>query len=117
MRNIKDIYESRKVREFRSKVHKSFRDGKDWVIDNKEMIIVMAPIVVGIATPIIKTVSKHITLGKAKDLKELYCYDRSLGHYWSLKRELTNNEWLTIDRRKKCGERLSDILADMRVLK
>lgn len=117
MRNIKDIYESQRVREFRSKVDKSFRDGKDWVVDNKEAIIVLAPIVVGIATPVVKAVSKHITLGKAKDLKELYCYDRSLGHYWSLKRELTNTEWLTVDRRKKCGERLSDILADMRVLK
>lgn len=116
MRNIKDIYESQSVREFRSKVNKSFRDGKDWVIDNKEMII-YNPIVVGIATPIIKAVSKNITLGKAKDLKELYCYDRSLGHYWSLRRELTNQEWLTVDRRKKCGERLADILADMRVLK
>lgn len=117
MRNIKDIYESQKVREFRSKVHKSFRDGKDWVVDNKEMIVVVAPIVIGLLTPIVKSVSKHVTLGKAKDLKELYCYDRSLGHYWSLRRELTNKEWLTVDRRKKCGERLADILADMRVLK
>ena len=117
MRNIKDIYESQKVSEFRSKVHKSFRDGKDWVVDNKEMIVVVAPIVIGLLTPIVKSVSKHVTLGKAKDLKELYCYDRSLGHYWSLRRELTNNEWLTVDRRKKCGERLADILADMRVLK
>ena len=117
MRNIKDIYESQKVREFKSKVHKSFRDGKDWVIDNKEMIIVLAPIVAGIATPIIKGIGKHVTLKKTKDLKELYCYDRSLGHYWSLRRELTNREWIAIDRRKKCGEHLADILADMRVLK
>ena len=117
MRNIKDIYESQKVREFRSKVDKSFRDTRDWVIDNKEAIIVLAPIVIGLATPIIKGVNKHITLNKAKDVKELYCYDRSLGHYWSLRRELTNQEWITIDRRKKCGERLSDILESMRVLK
>lgn len=117
MGNIKDIYESEKVREFRSKVDKSFRDGKDWVIDNKETIIVLAPVVIGVVTPVIKAVSKHIILGKAKDIKELYCYDRSLGHYWSLRRELTNNEWITIDRRKKCGERLADILESMRVLK
>lgn len=48
--------------------------------------------------------------------KHLYCYDRSLGHYWKLRRELTNEEWLEIDKRKKNGERLSDILDDMRVL-
>ena len=117
MKSFKEIYESQTVREFRSKVDKSFRDGKYWVIDNKEMIIVLAPVAIGIVTPIVKSVNKHITLGKAKDLKELYCYDRSLGHYWSLKRELTNNEWITIDRRKKCGEHLADILESMRVLK
>ena len=60
--------------------------------------------------------SKHAALAKEQDLKDLYCYDRSLGHYWKLRRELTNDEWLEIDKRKKEGERLSDILDDMKVL-
>lgn len=117
MKNVKDIYESQRVQNFKSKMKEKFKNGKDWVVDNKETIIVLAPIVIGVAKPIIKTVSKNITLRKAKDVKELYCYDRSLGHYWRLKRELTNNEWVTIDRRKKCGERLADILDSMKVLK
>jgi len=117
MRNIKDIYESQKFQDLKWRVEQKIQDGKDWVIENKEAIIVLTPIVIGIAAPIIKTVGKHITLRKTKDLKELYCYDRSLGHYWRLKRELSNKEWIIIDRRKKCGERLSDILEDMRVLK
>lgn len=117
MKNVKDIYESQRVKNFKSKIKEKFNNGKDWVIDNKETVMVLAPIVIGIATPIVKMVSKNITLKKAKDVKELYCYDRSLGHYWSLKRELTNNEWITIDRRRKCGERLADILDSMKVLK
>ena len=60
--------------------------------------------------------SKHAALTKEQTLKDLYCYDRSLGHYWKLRRELTNEEWLEIDKRKKNGERLSDILDAMRVL-
>ena len=117
MKNVKDIYESQRVQNFKSKVKEKLNNGKDWVVDNKETVMVLAPIVIGIATPIVKMVSKNITLRKAKDVKELYCYDRSLGHYWRLKRELTNNEWVTIDRRKKCGERLADILDSMKVLK
>ena len=117
MKNVKDIYESQRVQNFKSKVKEKLNNGKYWVIDNKETVMVLAPIVIGIATPIVKMVSKNITLRKAKDVKELYCYDRSLGHYWRLKRELTNNEWVTIDRRKKSGERLADILDSMKVLK
>jgi len=49
--------------------------------------------------------------------KDLYCYDRSVGHYWKLRRELSNKEWLEIDQREKNGERLSDILSEMKVLK
>ena len=62
-------------------------------------------------------VSKRINLRKQEELKDLYCYDRSLGHYWRLRRELTNAEWLEIDRRKKNGERLADILEELKVLK
>ena len=62
-------------------------------------------------------VSKRINLRKQEELKDLYCYDRSLGHYWRLRRELSNKEWLEIDQRKKNGERLSDILAEMKVSK
>lgn len=117
MKNINNFYESQKAQDLKWKIKEKIKNGKDWIVDNKETIIVLAPIVIGIASPIIKSISKHVTLRKTKDLKELYCYDRSLGHYWRLKRELSNREWVTIDRRKKCGEHLSDILEDMRVLK
>ena len=54
---------------------------------------------------------------KEKNLKDLYCYDRSLGHYWKLRRELTNSEWVKIDQRKQNGERLADILDELKALK
>ena len=65
----------------------------------------------------VKVVGKYVNQHKQEDLKDLYCYDRSLGHYWKLRRELTNDEWLEIDKRKKNGERLSDILDELKVLK
>lgn len=89
----------------------------EWFGRNKEAILILTPVVIGGATTLVKVVGKRINLHKQEAVKNLYCYDRSLGHYWALRRELTNSEWLKIDQRKKQGERLSDILAELRVLK
>ena len=101
----------------RNRVNRKIHDGYEWFLENKDFVVSITPFVVGGATTIFKIVGKRRNLRKEESLKDLYCYDRSLGHYWRLKRELTNKEWLEIDRRKNNGERLSDILAQMKVLK
>lgn len=90
---------------------------REWVSRNKEAVMVLTPVVIGGLTTIVKVVGKRSNLRKEEAVKNLYCYDRSLGHYWALRRELSNREWLEIDQRKKNGERLSDILAELKVLK
>lgn len=87
-----------------------------WVKNHKEEILLVTPLVIGGTTTIIKVVGKHVNLRKQEAIKDLYCYDRSLGHYWKLSRELTNSEWIEIERRRKAGERLADILANLKVL-
>ena len=84
--------------------------------ENKEAVVGLAAITGGFATKIIHGAIKRSNLKKESDNKELYCYDRSLGHYWKLRRRLTNDEWVEIDKRKKNGERLADILDEMKVL-
>lgn len=77
------------------------------------------PLIVGSIPVITKTVTgvtKHANLRKEQKIKELYCYDPSLGHYWKLNRKLSNSDWVKIDRRRQAGERMSDILNDMKVL-
>ena len=103
--------------ELKMKFKRKLRDGKEWIVRNKEAVIILTPIAIKGATSIIKVVGKSRNLRKEEELKDLYCYDRSLGHYWRLKRELSNREWLEIDRRKRNGERLSDILTELKVLK
>ena len=102
---------------FKEKIKSKLKKGAAWCAKNKETLIALTPVVVGGISTITKVVGKHINLRKEETVKELYCYDRSLGHYWSLRRDLTNKEWLEIDERKKNGERLADILAGMKVLK
>lgn len=99
------------------KIYCKLQNGKEWMIRNRNMIVTVAPVALGCATVAIKTVGKRSNLRKTENLKNLYCYDRSLGHYWRLKRKLSNREWVDIDRRRRRGERLSDILSEMKVLK
>lgn len=99
--------------QFKNKVNKA----KCWVIDNKEVIVLVAPAVIGGMAKFGRFACKHINLRKQENIKNLYCYDRSLGHYWRLRRELSNREWTEIDKRKHNGERLADILNEMKVLK
>ena len=105
-----------KLRRLKWKAKEMLQQAWGWYKEHKEEIIVLTPIVVGGGTAIVKVVGKHINLHKQEQVKNLYCYDRSLGHYWKLRRELTNAEWLEIDRRRKTGERMADILAALKVL-
>lgn len=101
----------------RNSINRKISDGYEWFVQNKDLVVSVTPFVIGATTTIYRIVGKRRNLRKEEELKDLYCYDRSLGHYWRLKRELTNKEWLEVDRRKRNGERLSDILAQMKVLK
>lgn len=101
----------------RAKVTEQKEKVVNWAYRNQGWLIPLIPAVIGGVFGTIKIVGKHANLHKEKDVKELFCYDRSLGHYWALRRALTNAEWLEIDKRKANGERLADILAELKVLK
>lgn len=118
--NIDDFRKESKKREFKEKVKEkasnAYQKTKAFCINNREIVI---PVAITLSTGLVKISKmavKSKNLKKEEQLKEEYCYDRSLGHYWKLRRPLTNNEWLEIDQRKRDGERLSDILAELKVL-
>lgn len=115
--SIDDFKKEAKKRAFKEKVKQKLARGKEIVINNKEAIAILTPIIIKGITTTTKAVTKNASLRKEEKNKNLYCYDPSLGHYWKLKRELTNSEWLEIDRRRSKGERYADILDDLRVLK
>lgn len=108
-----ELEKARKKAKRREWIREKTESAQRWYYSHRNEILVLAPV----AVAAIKFGGKHINLAKEKNLKENYCYDRSLGHYWSLRRTPSNQEWLEIDRRKKNGERLADILSDMRLLK
>ena len=108
-----ELEKARKKAKRRERIREKTVKVQGWYYDHRQEILVLAPVVLAA----IKFGGKQVKLSKEKHLKEDYCYDRSLGHYWALRRTPSNQEWLEIDRRKRNGERMADILSDMRLLK
>lgn len=97
----------------KAKVEKTLR----WLEDNPEVVIVLAPIVLGGTFQLAKLGVRRHNLSLETNHREKYVYDRSLGHYWELRRKLSNNEWVAIETRRRRGESLGKILGDMKVLR
>ena len=106
-----------KKQEFKEKMDKKAQSVKRFCHDNKGLLIVATTVIASESIKLSKAMIKRRQLKKQEQLQEEYCYDRSLGHYWRLKRPLSNREWLEIDGQKKSGKRLADILSSMKVLK
>lgn len=112
-----DITWELKKDQIRRKFERGFQEVKDFCKQRPDIALAVGTALVGAIGGGIKFATKRANLHKEKLLKNNYCYDRSLGHYWKLRRELTNDEWVQIDKRKKNGERLADILDSLKVLK
>lgn len=115
--DLEDIIKAEKKAKKREAFQNKIKSIGTWITNNKELVIVAIPVVAGAVTGATKLVKKTVVQRQAKDLKELYCYDPSLGHYWRLKRKLTNADWIKINARKNNGESLGTILDELKVLK
>ena len=98
-------------------IKNKYRKAKRVLVDNKEMILTLAPVVVGGVTVLAKVITRQQKIHQEMTLKERYVWDAKLGHYWLVNRKLSNTEWTEIERRKNAGESLGNILASMKVLK
>lgn len=92
-------------------------DVKDWYEENKVLVWLFGPTVIGAIGGIAKAVLKHKNINAAEDLKTLFVWDAHIGHYWQLRRKLTSAEWLSVESRVKAGESMGKVLSELRVLK
>lgn len=107
---------SEKWNSFKDWSKKKFNEAKIWCGEHKELVVGVVPVLITGFFEVIKIASKADAREEEKELKELYIYDRSMGHYWKLRRRLTNSEYREIERRRAEGESMGEILEDMRVL-
>lgn len=101
----------------KQKVEIKTKEAWNWLKDNKEATLGIVVIAAGAIKSISKAVRKHIDYKETEELVDKRVYDRSLGHYWELRRKLTNREWVEINERKKDGDSLGDILQQMNLLR
>ena len=106
---MKNFYESQKIQDFRFEVEQKIKSSRNWILNHKQTIIFVAPLVIGMV--------RRRKYSKNKYNKSYSFYDEKFRHYWRLKREPSNNDWVIIDKRKNNGENMYDILKDLKVLK
>lgn len=103
---------------FKAKVKEKWEDLGMWYSDHKYEILFALPFVTAGVCDIGKTIRAGINLEmNGRTAKNRRIYDRSTGHYWELRRPLTTDELREIEKRKRNGENLGDILWDIKVLK
>ena len=110
----------RKAKEIAKKVVEKVKTVVKAIVEfAKEYPLQFASIVVAAAGGGMKLVNRHDRqkAAKAEETKrERQIYDRSEGHYWTLKRKPTPEEWGEIRYRKQHGEGYYYILRDMNLM-
>lgn len=105
-----------KIEDIRWRAKQKAIAAKEWVVNNKEIVILAAPVVVKAGKEIYK--SHHKTASQKWQEKEreriaTTYYDPSSGLHWKLNREPTNAERIIIDRKRREGYDVSEVLIDL----
>lgn len=118
--NVKKLERKIKIRNFTNKVKEKVHDTYVWLDDNKEYLIVIIPAVMTVVEGglrLSRSISRNIANKQEQKMKDMYIYDRSLGKYVELKKPLSNSDMKTILDRRENGEKLSNILIDLNLIK
>lgn len=106
-----------RLKDFGQTVKRTCRNTVNYLKDNKEVLLVVIPIVGAAATGSIKMIKKAVGNHREETIRRKYIYDPSGGFYWPTRRALTGREKLELDERHRNGESYGQILVDMKLLK
>ena len=112
----KKIWE--KIKEIAQLIWQMTQKAAKWIVDHPEQAMIISSgvsLAYNGAGFIIRKIRKS-QVEREIDYQRKHIYDYSVGHHWTLRRELTSNEMRELSRRKADGEMLADILDSMRVL-
>ena len=101
-----------KKRQLKEKASKAWEFCKEHPAES----FALATATVGGLFGLVKRHDRHAAIRKEQELKDRYIYDRSLGKYWKTRKAPSTGQQLEIERRKKAGESMGDILSSMRLL-
>lgn len=114
--NFDDFKREAKIRELKAKAKAGYDKAKQVVTEHPAESLALATTAIGTVIGLVRRADRKADLKKAEQLKERYIYDRSIGGYWKTRRKLSTNDMLEIERQKKLGRGLGEILRDMRLV-
>ena len=114
--NFDDFKKEARIRELKAKAKAGWDKTKQLVTEHPAESLALATTLVGSVIGLARRADRKADLKKTEELKERYIYDRSIGGYWKTRRKLTTSDMLEIEREKKLGRSLGEILRDMRLL-
>ena len=106
-----------KFENFKWSIKDKCRRTINYLKDNKEVLLIVLPMVGVAVTGAVKITSKALNNHRAETIKKKYIYDPSGGFYWPTKRPLSGAEKLQLDERHRNGESYGQILVSMGLLK
>lgn len=106
-----------KWQRFKRRAKDKFENVKGWCYLHQEDLMIYIPVGIAAVAGVTKFCTKQHRLNQERKLKDLYIYDRSMGRYVELRRKLNQKDLLTISNRRKNGERLTDILIDLKLVR
>ena len=89
-------------------------EAAEWATKHPEAVV-LATSAMSLGVSGFKALKKN-KVQKEQDYQRTHIYDYSLGHHWTLRRELNTTEMKEFSRRKESGESVGAILESMRVL-
>lgn len=105
-----------KIEDIRWRAKQKAIAAKEWVVNNKEVVILAAPVVFKAGQEICKSHRKTAAQKWQEKERERIAttyYDPSSGLHWKLNREPTNAERIIIDRKRREGYDVSEVLMDL----
>ena len=110
--NLDAFKKELKKRQLKEKASKAWEFCKEHPAES----FALATATVGGLFGLVKRHDRHAAIRKEQELKDRYIYDRSIGKHWKMRKTPSTGECLEIERRKKAGESMGDILSSMRLL-
>lgn len=114
--DIDDFKREARIRKFKQKIEEAVDKYKDLVAEHPAESMALVTAAFGSLIGLARRYDRKKDLREQQRLRDEYIYDRSLGSYWRTRRKMTNGEKLEVERRRRQGESLGEILRDMRLL-
>ena len=104
----------KKIKAGCKKVGEALVEAAEWMTAHPEAVL-LGTSAMSLGVSGFKAIRKN-KVQKEQDYQRTHIYDYSLGHHWTLRRELNTTEMKEFSKRKESGESVGDILESMRVL-